>query len=129
MSRALDTNIVVRVLADRQSPQFPAAMTAMTESFTLPLTVVMESEWVLRSYYRWRRDQIADALHGLLDLPELTVQPTGLAWALDRYAEGADFADMMHLIAAKGAEAFVTFDGDLAQRAGPEAPLPVETLA
>jgi predicted nucleic-acid-binding protein len=129
MTRALDTNIVVRVLADPLSSQYPAAAQAMRQSFAVPVTVFLESEWVLRSYFRWGRDEIVAGLRSLLDLPALAVQPPGLTWAIDRYAEGADFANMIHLIAADGAAAFATFDEDVARRAGPDAPIPIETLA
>jgi predicted nucleic-acid-binding protein len=36
--------------------------------------------------------------------------PDGVLAALMAYAKGGDFADHLHLVAAKGVEAFVTFD-------------------
>lgn len=129
MIRAIDTNIIVRVLAEPGSAQYAVARSALLEPFTLPLSVLMETEWVLRSVYRWKRPRIADALRTLIDLPECDGDTTQTQWIIERYEAGADFADMTHLALAQGATAFVTFDADLARRAGPDTPLPVETLA
>ena len=43
--------------------------------------------------------------------------------------QGADWADMMHIVAATGAApVFATFDKAIARKAGGESPVPVETL-
>jgi hypothetical protein len=52
----------------------------------------------------------------------------GIHRALDRYRHGADIADMLHLIGARGATRFTTFDRGLVKRAGANPPLAVETL-
>jgi predicted nucleic-acid-binding protein len=129
MIRALDTNIVVRFLADEQSPQHRAASVLLANRFALSMSVVLESEWVLRSVYHWRRDQIADALDGVLDLPGLAAAPPELAWIIDRYRGGADFADMVHLCATEGADVFATFDRDLIKVVGDAAPIAIEVIA
>jgi predicted nucleic-acid-binding protein len=90
--------------------------------------VLVETEWVLRSLYHWDRKAIADVLSELADLPNLTVAPARLRWAIERFAAGADFADMIHLAAAEGLERFVTFDRGVARKAGRDTPLPIETL-
>ena len=52
-----------------------------------------------------------------------------VAWAIDRYASGADFPDMIHLASAmNGATAFACFDRRLARQAGPQTPITVRTL-
>ena len=51
------------------------------------------------------------------------------AWALDRFAAGADFADLIHLlIAPPSAEAFATFDRKLIRQAGEATPIAIRTL-
>lgn len=129
MTRALDTNIIVRVLADRSSPQLAAAEQEFETPFVIPLSVFLESEWVLRSVFRWNRHQIAESLRSLLDLPALASAPVGSAWILDRYQAGADFADMVHLASCGDATCFVTFDADVEPCAGPATPIKIETLA
>lgn len=104
------------------------AEAVLREDFTLGVTVLMEVEWVLRSVYRWPRARIVTGLRLLLDMPTLIHAPALANWAVDRYAAGADFADMMHLCAAGGADIFVTFDRRIAGFAGAESPVSVETL-
>lgn len=127
--RALDTNIVVRVLAEPDSPQSALARAAMQTPFTVPVSVMLETEWVLRSVFRWRRDQIADAMLTLLELPECRAGSSLLRWVIARFADGADFADMVHLVLADAADRFVTFDKDLVRKAGLDAPIKIETLS
>ncbi len=126
--RALDTNIVVRVLAEPDSPQSALARAAMQTPFTVPVSVMLETEWVLRSVFRWRRDQIADAMLTLLELPECRAGSSLLRWVIARFADGADFADMVHLVLADAADRFVTFDKDLVRKAGLDVPIAIETL-
>jgi predicted nucleic-acid-binding protein len=128
MTRALDTNVIVRVLADRSSPQFESAAQTLDHPFLIPVTVLVEVEWVVRSVYRWQRAEIAAAFRDLMDLPNLTAPPTGIFWVIGQYEAGADFADMMHLNLSDEASSFVTFDADLARGAGANSPLPIETL-
>jgi predicted nucleic acid-binding protein len=43
--------------------------------------------------------------------------------------EGVDFADALHLASSAAAERFVTFDAQLAKRAGRLSPVPVTRVA
>ena len=83
---------------------------------------------MLRSLYGWSRKQRAAGLRILLDLPRAVEIPVHAHWALDRMADGADFADMMHLGLAAEASSFATFNRKLARSAGAEPPVRVETL-
>ncbi len=49
-------------------------------------------------------------------------------WAIGRSAKGADIADMIHIAASRHQAAFATFDRGVARAAGPDSPVPVETL-
>jgi len=129
VNRAVDTNVVIRYLTSDDPIQTPIATETLRAGFVLPVTVLMESEWVLRSAYRWPRDRIAAALAALIDLPTALLVPEGSRWALARYGQGADLADMLHIVAATGGASFVTFDTGVLAGAGADTPLPVETLA
>ena len=127
--KAVDTNIVIRVITADDPDQTPVASALFAEGVFISHTVLMETEWVLRSYYRWDRIAIGEAFNDLLDLEGVYVlDETGLSWALDRYRMGADWADMLHLLAARGTDSFHTFDRSVARDAGDEPPLPIEVV-
>ena len=130
--RAVDTNIILRLITgdDPQQEAIARALIAR-EVMHVPLTVVLESEWVLRSFYKLTRQQIASAFTLLSDHPGLHFSDAAqVRRACSRYVAGADFDDVIHLIAAArdGASALVTFDEDLDGEAGSEKPIPVELL-
>jgi predicted nucleic-acid-binding protein len=128
--KALDTNVVLRLLVADNPHQTRRAEEQMQGPVLLSLTVLLETTWVLGSRYGFSRDQIVSILTHLLDQPQLTAEAADqLPWALERYAAGADLADLLHLVAARGADAFVTFDRGIAKSAGANSPLPIETLA
>ncbi len=93
------------------------------------LSVVLETEWVLRSRFQYDRERIYSAFSSLLDLQGLEFELADvLEWALGQYRHGADFGDMIHLAAAREADRFLTFDRTLALSAGQNAPVAVETI-
>lgn len=109
---AIDTNIVVRLLTGDDPDQARRAR-ALIESnrVFVALTVMLESEWVLRSAYGFDRHRVMGALTAFAGLEAVVVErPNLLAEAMRRCAAGMDFADALHLGAAEGCEAFVTFD-------------------
>ena len=88
-------------------------------------TVLLESEWVLRSVYRFSGREIAAALRGFAGLPGVKVEnPVLLAEALERAEIGMDFADALHLGAAAHCDAMLTFDRRFIELAG-DAPVTV----
>ena len=127
---ALDTNVMLRLITDDDPQQADAARRlADGNDLWISALAMMESEWVLRSAYRWPVARIADALEALMLAPRVHVELADhIAWALSRFRGGADLADMLHLVAARDNEAFASFDHRLAQQAGPDCPVPVETL-
>ena len=117
---AIDTNVVVRLLTG-DDPDQAARARALLEGARVfvALTVMLETEWVLRSAYGFERGQVADALTAFAGLEAVVVErPQLLAEALRRCAAGMDFADALHLGAAEGCEGFVTFDRRLVAAAG-----------
>ncbi|HUD92055.1 type II toxin-antitoxin system VapC family toxin [Sphingobium sp.] len=129
MAVAIDSNVLVRFLTGDDPAQAAVAAERISRGFVLLPTVAVETEWVLRSSYDWPRERIEAAFRDVIDLSEAIGFPVGLYWVLDRFAAGADFADMMHLSMAGEAEAFLTFDRRIEKLAGDSPPVAVITLA
>jgi predicted nucleic-acid-binding protein len=73
--RAADTNLVVRLLAKDHPEQFARAFAFFSARETLiPVTVMLETEWVLRSAYRSTPSKIAALLRSLFGIPGLEMQ-------------------------------------------------------
>lgn len=126
--RAIDTNVVVRFLVADDKPQADRARAAIEAGdIFIPATVLLESEWVLRSGYGLSPSRIAAALRGLAGLPGVTVEsPASVATALDWMDGGMNFADALHLARSEGCTAFLSFDKGLAKSAADQAPFPVQ---
>ena len=126
--RAIDTNVVVRFLVADDKRQAKAARAAVAAGdIFIARTVLLESEWVLRSGYDFAPAQVASALRGLAGLPGVTVEePAVLAQALDWMDDGMDFADALHLAKAEGCTAFLSFDRKLTKAAAGRSAVKVE---
>jgi predicted nucleic-acid-binding protein len=113
---AVDTNVVVRIILNDDRAQAATARDLMAaHQVWLSVTVLLETEWVLRSAAGLARRRIHSALTALLGLPMVQVEtPERIAQALDWFALGMDFADALHLTAALECEAFASFDRRLA---------------
>lgn len=110
---ALDTNVIVRLLTDDEPAQTTRAAALLRANAVLvPITVLLETEWVLRAAYELDRKTIEGALRNFLALPNVTVADDATVyWALDAYGQGMDLADALHLASARpGGERFATFD-------------------
>ena len=128
--RAIDTNVVVRMLVDDNRRQASAARDLITNhEIFVPITVVLETEWVMRSGYAFAPAEIAAGLRRLGGLPGVTFEQSGeVAQALEWLEQGMDFADALHLTRTTHCDAFVTFDRKFAKRAKVLGAPPVEVL-
>ena len=111
--RAIGTDFVVRYLTGDDPVQAARAKEAIDSGNVFAsTTVLLESEWVLRSVYGFAGKDVAAALRAFAGLlPHLSVErPVLLAEALDRAEKGMDFADALHLGASARCEAMLTFD-------------------
>jgi len=124
---AVDTNVVVRLLTNDDPVQARRAAAIMiADDVFIPVTVLLETEWVLRHAYGLDRSAILRGLLGVLGLPRVGAEdPARVAAALDWYERGLDLADALHLAASRHAERFVTFDAKFARRAKGITPLEV----
>jgi len=81
-------------------------------------TVLLETEWVLRSAYDFSPTGIHSAFKKLLGLPQVTLGDQAvIVPALVWYKQGMDFADALHLASASHASGFATFDRALQRSA------------
>ena len=109
---AIDTNIIVRYLTDDDPAQAARARALIRDHEVLATsTVLLETEWVLRSLYGYDRRGILKSLTGFVALPKVRIsEPERMSQAMRLAADGMDFADALHLAGAEGCEAFMTFD-------------------
>jgi predicted nucleic acid-binding protein len=117
---AVDTNVVVRYLTgDHPKQSAKARVLIDSEGIFVCTTVLLETEWVLRSVYGFAPAQVCEALRAFAGLPRVSLEDPALAaLALDRTAGGMDFADALHLGRADACNALVTFDQRLVKAAG-----------
>lgn len=128
--KAVDTNVLVRLVTGDDAPQAEIAGRIVSGGVWISDGVLMEVEWVLRSFYRWPRQRIVGALADLIGQESVVLRSKAeLDWVLDRYASGADWADMYHLLDARGLDGFLTFDRRLPARKDLDLPVSVELLA
>ena len=75
--RAVDTNIVVRYLTGDDPGQAAKAKAVIDAGYVfVSRTVLLESEWVLRSVYGFAGKEVAAALRAFAGLPRVSVERT-----------------------------------------------------
>jgi predicted nucleic-acid-binding protein len=115
---ALDTNVLARFYCDdpadpeakRQRP-IARRIVLETPAVYVPLTVVLELEWVMRGFYELAPAAFCDAVDHLLGMPRATVERwEAVKDAVDLHRRGLDFADALHWASSRSCERLVTFD-------------------
>ena len=115
---AVDTNVIVRYVT-RDEPGQDARTRAFFERHDVyvSLSVLLETEWVLRSTYKLDRPTIDRTLDVLLGSDRVVVeQAERVGMALNGFRSGLDFADALHLAGCPTPQ-FATFDTELQKRA------------
>jgi predicted nucleic-acid-binding protein len=115
---SLDTNVIARFYVDDPSDseairQRPLARQVFEDSPALfvPMTVVLELEWVLRAFYEFSSAQFARVVRHLAGLPHVTLErSTEVMSALQDHLLGLDFTDALHLRCSAHCTRMVTFD-------------------
>lgn len=116
---AVDTNILARYYfaaddADAATIRQSAAarkLFASGKRLFVPLTVLLEFEWIFRGVYGLPRGQFSAVARNLLGLQTVDVERADLAFrALAMHDAGMDFADALHLATAHGCTDMATFD-------------------
>jgi len=116
---AVDTNVIVRFLTADDAEQSRRALALVRDTpIWIAKTVLLETEWVLRSLYGFGVDEVAVAFKDLVGLPTVHVEDArAVQLAFEWFAAGLDFADALHLASRGRAETFVTFDINFRKRA------------
>ncbi len=115
---AVDTNLLVRLAtADDPEEHLVVSRSLADRRWKVFLTVVLETEWVLRSVYGYSPAQFAQFVEwmdasGRIDL----VEADKVRAAIAHHKAGMDFADALHLAQAEG-ESFLTLDKALRRKA------------
>ena len=128
LAGSVDTNVLVRLVAQDDEAQ-AQAMDRLLAKYVrngdllfVPITVVLELEWVLRSRLWQSKAQFIEVLSALLSMLEFSFESEdALEQALADYEDGnADFAEYLHLALSRGNKAlpFWTFDRKAAKVAG-----------
>jgi predicted nucleic-acid-binding protein len=115
---AVDTNILARFYCDdpddpEAAKQRPRARRVMTESRAIfvPLSVILELEWVMRGFYEVAPESFCEAVEHLLGMPHVTVERwEAVKDAADLHRRGLDFADALHWACSRSCKRLETLD-------------------
>ncbi len=121
--RAVDTNVLVRLITRDDPRQVAAAETFVVKGAWVPLLAIAEATWVLESVYERDPAAIATAVEMLLSHGQLTVQDSeavAAAVAQFRRRPKVGFSDCLMLEVARkaGHTPLGTFDRDLGKMDG-----------
>lgn len=121
--KAVDTNVLARFFINdpddaEAALQMPAAVAALSGTVYVPVSVILEFEWVMRGFYELPRDNIQSIFQALCGLENVVVEDRDIVLAASAaYQQGLDFADALHLARSSHCQAFLTFDQRLQKRA------------
>ena len=110
---ALDTNILARLVTNDDPVQArqSAALIDTGNALFVPLTVMLELEWVLRGAYALGKPEILRSFEALLSVRNINFErQADIQLALQYYQLGFDFADALHHAGTTGCKALATFD-------------------
>jgi predicted nucleic-acid-binding protein len=121
--RAVDTNVLVRLIAQDDERQFASAAQFVKNGAWISVLALAEAVWVLTSAYGLSPQAIARAIEMLLDNREVVLQDTEAVRAalqLFRKRPSLGFSDclMLELARSAGHLPLGTFDGNLAKADG-----------
>ena len=121
--RAIDTNVLVCLLARDDPGQLASAEAFVQAGAWVSLLVLMETVWVLDSVYEIKPAPLADGVEMLLDHKQLVVQDADLVkMALEKYRKHPElgFSDclILEVACAAGHVPLGTFDRRLAKLKG-----------
>ena len=96
---AFDTNLLVRIAVNDDQHQADIAERLINDNEVfISRTVLLETEWVLRSVYKIPRRDIALFVDNVLMTENIVIENTEEIYrAIEWYKLGADFADAIHL--------------------------------
>ena len=105
--RAIDTNVLAR-----------AEALLSGHKIYIPVTVMFELEFVVRSRYAYRPKVVAQVIISIAALGNVVLgERAAVLAAAAKSAQGWDFADALHHALSEGCDDFVTLDADMVKRA------------
>jgi predicted nucleic-acid-binding protein len=121
--RAVDTNVLVRLIARDDSRQAASAESFIEKGAWVSILALAEAAWVLTSVYELSAKELAQAIEMLLNHRDLVLQePEAVAGALDlfRAKPSLGFSDclMLQLARKAGHLPLGTFDRNLSKVEG-----------
>ena len=127
---AIDTNVLARWLLRDNTEQAAVADRILAGPCHVSVTVMIELGWVLIKSMRLPRAVVAEMMASIIELEAIVVERSQqMGWAIERFRSGADWGDVIHLIAnCEAASAFVTFDKALVRKGAQGSPLPLHLL-
>jgi predicted nucleic-acid-binding protein len=117
---SLDTNLLVRLLTndDPQQAERVADLIDASAGCFVPITVVLELEWVLRGAYKLQCEAVIRAFEGLMAIRQVHLEQEELVRrVLEWHRHGVDFADALHLARSEACEVLISFDRSLIRQA------------
>jgi predicted nucleic-acid-binding protein len=117
-SVAVDTNLLVRLATGDDAREHRAVTEAFAaRAWRVFSTVILETEWVLRSRYGFAPAQFADFVEWLQTSGRVVfTDADAIRAAVSYHREGLDFADALHIAQTDG-EPFLTLDKALRRKA------------
>jgi predicted nucleic-acid-binding protein len=121
--KAVDTKVLARFFVDDPDDpesvrQRPLATAVLAQKCFVPVSVLLEFEWVLRGFYGLGPAEVERIFRALLGVEHWVVEDrTRVLKATDWLAAGLDFADALHLSRSSHTAGLLTFDRRFATRA------------
>lgn len=121
--KAVDTNVLARFFVDDPDDtesirQRPRAIAVLAERCFIPVSVLLEFEWVLRGFYGLEPAELERTFRAILGVEHWVVEDRAqVLRAVNWLAAGLDFADALHLARASHTAGLLTFDRRFATRA------------
>jgi predicted nucleic-acid-binding protein len=114
---SIHTNVIVRLLVIDDVPQSERAKAIFeTDQVFIALSVVLETEWVLRECYDFEKRTVSEAFRRLLRLPNVVAEDgPRIMQALEWANAGMDFEDALNLAGSLHCAYFASFDRKLAK--------------
>jgi predicted nucleic-acid-binding protein len=112
MRKAVDTNVFIRLFVNDSPDQHKRANAVFDEhTVFVANTVVLETEWVLRSVFGYPRAEIVRLMNAALRIRSIQFQDLELVrQAVLALARGMDFADALHMFSATDCDEMFSFD-------------------
>ena len=114
MKITVDTNILVRAAVQDDPAQAKKAVRLLKQAtvIAVPLPVLCEYVWVLKSGYGYSRQEISQSIKLLIKAANVSVNRHAVETGLAVFDAGGDFADGVIALEGQrlGADEFVSFD-------------------